>query len=92
VLEGLQNVAKYARAASAAVTLSLVDGELTFEVADDGRGFDPSSTGYGTGLQGIADRMGALAGSLAVESAPGRGTRLRGRLPVEQPAAQGVAP
>jgi signal transduction histidine kinase len=66
VLEGLQNVAKYARAASAAVTLSLVDGELTFEVADDGRGFDPSSTGYGTGMQGIADRMGALEGSHAV--------------------------
>jgi signal transduction histidine kinase len=92
VLAGLQNVAKYARAAAAAGTLSRGDGELWVEGADEGRGVEPSAGGYGTGPQGTADRMGALAGSLAVASAPGRGTRLRGRLPVEQPAAQGVAP
>jgi signal transduction histidine kinase len=53
---------------------------LAFQVADDGRGFDPSSNGYGTGLQGIADRLAALDGTLEIESTPGTGTIIRGRL------------
>jgi len=52
-----------------------------FEVVDDGRGFDPSAKGYGTGLQGIADRLGALDGTIEVRSAPGAGTTIRGRVP-----------
>jgi signal transduction histidine kinase len=82
VLEALQNVAKYADAHAVDVRLTRRDGELIFEVVDDGRGFDPSAVGYGTGLQGIADRLGALDGSLLVTSAPGAGARLVGRLPV----------
>ena len=82
VLEALQNVAKYAQAEHATVLLH-ADGEgLAFEVVDDGRGFDPTSTGYGTGLQGMADRLGALDGSLRVESVPGEGTRVVGRIPI----------
>jgi signal transduction histidine kinase len=82
-LEALQNVAKYANATTAAVALSDGSGELRFEVRDDGDGFDPSSTGYGTGLRGIADRLAALGGELVVTSAPGDGTAVAGRLPVE---------
>ena len=63
-----------------------------FEVADDGRGFDPSAVGYGTGLQGIADRLGALDGSLQVTSAPGAGARLVGRLPVGATSTDTVRP
>jgi signal transduction histidine kinase len=81
VLEALQNVAKYAQAAHASVVLRADDEALTFEVADDGRGFEPASNGYGTGLQGIADRLGALDGSLQVTSAPGEGTTIAGRIP-----------
>ena len=62
--------------------LRVSDGEIVFEVADDGAGFDPSRTGYGTGLQGMADRLSALGGSLRVDSAPGSGTVVRGRVPV----------
>ncbi len=72
VLEALQNVAKYAGASSVEVTLVREPGGIAFTVRDDGRGFDPGSTGYGTGLQGIDDRLGALDGSLAVESSPDR--------------------
>ena len=61
-LEALQNVAKYARASSVVVTLTERDGTIRFAVQDDGVGFDPSANGYGTGLQGIADRLGALDG------------------------------
>ena len=85
-LEALNNVAKYAEATGAAIRLANGDGELRFEVRDDGRGFDPGSTGYGTGLQGMADRLAALGGELAVTSAPGDGTAVAGRLPVEDTA------
>ena len=81
-LEALQNVAKYAQASRAVVTLSDGHGRLRFEVADDGLGFDPSDVGYGTGLQGIADRLGALAGTLTVTSSVGNGTTVAGTIPV----------
>ena len=45
-------------------------------------GFEPGLTRYGTGLQGMADRLDAVRGSLEVRSAPGRGTTVVGRLPV----------
>jgi signal transduction histidine kinase len=80
-LEALQNVAKYANASRASVKLRHVEGNLTFEVTDDGDGFDSTSTGYGTGLQGMADRLDALGGTLEVRSAPGQGTSVAGRVP-----------
>jgi signal transduction histidine kinase len=82
VLEALQNIAKYADARHVTVRLHDAGRELTFEVTDDGRGFDPAVTGRGTGLQGIADRLSALDGRLDVRSAPGEGTTITGRVPV----------
>lgn len=82
-LEALQNVAKYAQATQVYVRLGEQEGHLTFEVADDGAGFDPAGKGYGTGLQGMADRLSALGGRLSVDSAPGRGTIVRGTVPAD---------
>jgi signal transduction histidine kinase len=82
VLEGLQNVAKYAEATSATVSFERSNGELRFSVHDDGLGFDPSQTGYGTGLQGIADRLGALDGHVEITSERGAGATLSGSVPV----------
>ncbi len=84
-LEALQNVAKYADATRATVTVSDGTGTLRFEVTDDGHGFDPSATGYGTGLQGIADRLAALDGTVSVSSAVGEGTTVAGSIPVSPP-------
>jgi signal transduction histidine kinase len=81
-MEALNNVAKYAKASRAVVRLSRADGHLRLDVHDDGVGFDPSATGYGTGLQGMADRMAAVGGDLWVESTPGSGTTVSGRVPV----------
>ena len=81
-LEALQNVAKYAHASRATVALTRVDGALTFSVADDGEGFDREHTPMGTGVQGMADRMAALGGTLEVRSAPGDGTTVFGSVPV----------
>ena len=88
-LEALQNVAKYAGASKAMVRLHEVDGRLGFEVTDDGRGFDASNTSYGTGLQGMADRLSALGGELTVQSVLGAGTTVSGRLPLRVPEAVG---
>jgi len=78
-------VAKYAEATGATVRLSRGDGQLVFEITDDGVGFDPNATGYGTGMQGMADRLAALGGELVVSSTPGAGTKVRGSVPVVVP-------
>ncbi len=79
VSEALANVAKYANASQAAVRVSRANGLAVVEVEDDGvGGADPSR---GSGLRGLADRVEALAGRLAVDSEPGRGTRIRAEIP-----------
>jgi signal transduction histidine kinase len=80
-LEAMQNIAKYAGATSARISIAPRNGHLHFEVTDDGRGFDPTVTGYGTGLQGMSDRLDALGGSLQVSSRPGEGTAVSGSVP-----------
>src|SRR5207247_109272 len=82
-LEALNNVVKYANASAAVVRLEHTNGDLTFTVDDDGRGFDPAVVGYGTGLQGMADRLDAIGGALSVLSEPGSGTRIEGRVRTE---------
>jgi signal transduction histidine kinase len=86
ILEALQNVAKYARASSAKVALSCPDGHLEFTVTDDGDGFDTAKPTPGTGLQGMADRLAAVGGTLGVHSTPGLGTTISGSLPAGEPA------
>jgi signal transduction histidine kinase len=86
-LEALQNVSKYAAATAVRIQLRQLNGFLEFQVHDDGRGFDPASTGYGTGLQGIADRLAVLDGTLVVISAPGAGTTITGSLPLPSDGA-----
>jgi signal transduction histidine kinase len=81
-LEALQNTAKYASATLVTIRLSDSDGALAISVADDGVGFDPSTTSHGTGIQGMSDRLAALGGQLRVTSAPGTGTRIEGLVPV----------
>ena len=82
VLEALQNVSKYANADRADVRLAESAGALMFEVEDDGDGFDAETAQHGTGLQGIADRLAALDGTVDVRSTPGAGTTVAGRIPL----------
>jgi len=81
-LEALQNVAKYANASSVEIELQQHDGLVAFEVRDDGVGFDTASAPRGTGLQGMADRVEAIGGTLRIRSTPGAGTSVAGRVPV----------
>ena len=58
------------------------NGELRVEIADDGRGGADPRKGDGTGLRGLADRVEALGGRLALDSPPGAGTVVRAVLPL----------
>jgi signal transduction histidine kinase len=89
ILEALQNVAKYAQASRAIIALSCPDGHLGFTVTDDGDGFDTAKAAHGTGLQGMADRLAAVGGTLRIDSAPGSGTTVSGTLPVAELAHTG---
>jgi signal transduction histidine kinase len=80
-LEALQNRAKHAPRAPGRVDLRTENGWLTFEVSDEGPGFEPALARTGSGLQNMADRMAALGGVLEVRSTPGRGTIVSGRVP-----------
>jgi signal transduction histidine kinase len=81
-LEAMQNAAKHAPGAAVTVSVTAVPGRMEFIVADDGPGFDPAAATAGTGLIGLADRLGAVGGGVTVESAPGTGTRVHGHLPL----------
>ena len=80
-LEALQSIAKYASANEAIIRLGRSNGDLTFEVVDDGRGFDPASVG-GSGLTNMHDRVEAVGGTLEIQSEPGIGTTVTGRVPI----------
>ena len=78
--EALANVAKYARARKATVTLETSPG-IRLTIADDGCGFDPTARhlparDHGWGLMIMRERAAAVGAQLAVESAPGRGTQV----------------
>ncbi len=81
ILEALNNVAKYAQASHVDVRLASEGGPLRFEVIDDGMGFETSAARTGSGLQGMADRLAALGGTLEVTSTRGEGTVVRGWVP-----------
>ena len=80
-MEALQNAAKHAGDGHR-VWISLVDdGALRFEVRDDGPGLEHGSNGAGSGLVNIRDRIAAVGGEVRIDSALGRGTRVRGWIP-----------
>jgi signal transduction histidine kinase len=82
-LEALQNIAKYAEATNVKLRVWMEDSTLAFEVRDDGKGFDPATAIHSSGIQNMGDRLEALGGSLLVRSAPGAGTTVEGRIPVQ---------
>ena len=80
IAEALTNVAKYANATCARVSVAVLDDLATAEIADDGRG--GANACGGSGLRGLSDRLEAIGGSLEVESPPTGGTVVRARVPV----------
>jgi signal transduction histidine kinase len=95
VAEALANVQKHARARRVVVRAQNGARHTEVSVQDDGVG---GADGTGAGLRGLADRVEALGGSLAIDTPPGGGTRLRAVVPhdgVPEPAPDrpsGTAP
>ncbi len=73
--EALQNAAKHGGPdTTATITAHADERMLTLTISDTGRGFDPAT--IGTGLTNMTDRLSAIGGNLAIDTAPGRGTRI----------------
>lgn len=87
VQEALNNVAKHAHADHAVVSVAVLGDELTVDIFDDGRGFDPAQapqqeSSHGYGLGGIQQRIAALSGTVNIESTPDEGTVVAARIPL----------
>ena len=88
VQEAITNISKYAKAHQVWITLAEHDGMVEVAVRDDGIGFDTSvQRGSAYGLMGMRYRVEADGGTLALQSAPGQGTRVQVRLPPQAQAA-----
>ncbi len=91
-LEALQNVAKYAgEGVRARIRVWEQEGGLLFEVSDNGAGFDVRDSKLGAGFTNMNDRVGAIGGTLRVESAPGQGTKVSGAIPLPKETAPAPA-
>jgi signal transduction histidine kinase len=85
VQESLTNIAKYADARQVDVILQDLDGYLSVDVKDDGKGFSTSDVGQGGhGLTGMRHRVEAAGGKLTVTSSPGNGTKVSAVLPKDR--------
>jgi PAS domain S-box-containing protein len=91
VQESLANIAKHAQARQAGVRVAREGGEIVIAVHDDGVGFDPLAArkAQSLGLIGLRERAQLLEGSVDIDSAPGRGTRVEAR--IIAPVGQGMA-
>jgi signal transduction histidine kinase len=82
-LEAMQNATKHAgEHAALVVTVAAGAETLTFEVRDDGAGFEAASAADGHGFVNMRDRVGAFGGSVLVDSSPGHGTGVLGTIPI----------
>jgi signal transduction histidine kinase len=81
-LEALQNVTKHARASRVQINLRSLTNELSFEVTDDGAGFDVAKDARGSGLRNMIDRIEGMGGRLVIRSQANLGTTISGTVPI----------
>jgi PAS domain S-box-containing protein len=87
--EALHNIARHSGAHQAYVHISYEDHDICLQIADSGVGFEPHANRHaGLGLVSMRERVGVLNGTLVIQSAPGRGTRVVARIPLVQPQSQ----
>ncbi|HRK77573.1 MAG TPA: PAS domain S-box protein [Thiobacillus sp.] len=79
VQESLTNIARHAEATQVEIVVTRTDGQLCFEVSDNGKGFDPhaAASRKSFGLVGIRERVAMMEGDFELDSEPERGTRIR---------------
>jgi signal transduction histidine kinase/YHS domain-containing protein len=81
VQEAWNNIRRHAQATRARFTFDYTRNALVVTIEDDGRGFVPDAGQAGWGLIGMRERAALVGGSIAVQSAPGHGTRVVVRMP-----------
>jgi signal transduction histidine kinase len=81
-LEALQNVTKHARASRVEISLRCLDHQLSFEITDDGVGFDVAKDARGSGLRNMIDRLEGIGGWLVIRSEADHGTSITGRVSI----------
>jgi PAS domain S-box-containing protein len=86
VQESLANVGKHARASEAGVVIARTGQAVMLEVRDNGQGFTTASPRkpHSLGLMGLRERAHLLKGAVAIDSQPGKGTRVQVRIPVQE--------
>jgi PAS domain S-box-containing protein len=88
IQETITNILRHAQATEVHVTISAFDGVLMTEISDNGIGFsadkinDRPIGGRGLGTLGMKERVTSLGGAIEIDSAPGKGTTVKFRLPV----------
>ncbi|MYM25730.1 sensor histidine kinase [Duganella sp. FT135W] len=82
VQEALSNIVKHARATQATVSLSLEEGELRMQIADNGIGYDTAQASSGIGLVGMRERVYAANGRISVDTGLAAGTRINIAMPI----------
>jgi signal transduction histidine kinase len=82
IKEALNNIAKYSKASAASITIALEANAIVLTISDNGVGFDPIAVKKGNGLQNMQERCAALKGNCTIESQPGKGCSIIGRLPL----------
>jgi signal transduction histidine kinase len=85
--EAMTNIARHAEAKQVLITVEFQDGTISFEVEDDGRGFDPAvrvahPAGLGVGLMGMRERVELIGGKFELDSRPHGGTHIRVEVPL----------
>jgi signal transduction histidine kinase len=90
--ETMSNIARHAQATAVLVQVGIEAGEVTIDIEDDGKGFDPEEAARREGrrpwgLLGLRERAEILGGVARIESAPGQGTHVSVRIPVPREAA-----
>lgn len=96
VQEALTNVAKHSGAASARIAIERTPSHLRIRMSDEGQGFDPrrildpAHRDGGVGLRGMRDRAELFGGSVRIDSAAGRGTRIELLVPLGEPGPESL--
>ena len=83
IQESLANISRHSRAERVEVSLVYNIESLQAMIADDGCGFDMNQKAKGLGFRSMRERIGSIRGTIQVQSAPGRGTRVIVQVPIK---------